>query len=156
MDKIKFFDATLRDGSHAVKHQFSNKIIERYCRYIDRAGMDAVIVGHGNGLGASSLQVGISAIPDREMLETARENLRYTKLGVYMIPGFGTIHDDLMPALEQGVELFKIGCQCTEADTTRQHIEWLRKQGIETYGILMMYHMTTTERLLQEAQKMQG
>ena len=44
MDKIKFFDATLRDGSHAVKHQFSNKIIERYCRYIDRAGMDAVIV----------------------------------------------------------------------------------------------------------------
>ncbi len=156
MDKIKFFDATLRDGSHAVKHQFSNKIIERYCRYIDRAGMDAVIVGHGNGLGASSLQVGISAIPDREMLETARENLRYTKLGVYMIPGFGTIHDDLMPALEQGVELFKIGCQCTGADTTRQHIEWLRKQGIETYGILMMYHMTTTERLLQEAQKMQG
>lgn len=156
MNKIRFFDATLRDGSHAVKHQFSKRTIERYCRHIDKAGMDAVIVGHGNGLGASSLQVGISALPDREMLETARENLHYSRLGVYMIPGFGTIHDDLEPALEQGVEVFKIGCQCTEADTTRQHIEWLRKRGMETYGILMMYHMTTTERLLQEAQKMQG
>ena len=156
MNKIKIFDATLRDGSHAVRHQFTGELIERYCRYIDRAGVDAVIVGHGNGLGASSLQDGLSALPDAEMLESARQNLRHTKLGVYMIPGFGTIRDDLEPALEQGVELFKIGCQCTEADTTRQHIEWLRKKGMETYGILMMYHMTTTERLLEEAQKMQG
>ncbi len=90
------------------------------------------------------------------MLQAARDNLHYTKLGAYMIPGFGTIRDDLEPALNQGVEIFKIGCQCTEADTTRQHIEWLCNRGIETYGILMMYHMTTTERLLQEAKKMQG
>lgn len=156
MNKIKVFDATLRDGSHAIKHQFTAENIERYCRCIDHAGVDAVIVGHGNGLGASSLQVGFSALTDREMLEAAKMNLRHTKLGAYMIPGFGTIHDDLEPALEQGVEVFKIGCQCTEADTTKQHIEWLRKQGMETYGILMMYHMTTTERLLEEAKKMQG
>ena len=156
MNKIKIFDATLRDGSHAIKHQFSVETVEKYCRYIDRAGIDAVIVGHGNGLGASSLQVGLSAVSDRDMLAAAKNSLRYTKLGAYMIPGFGTIRDDLEPAVEQGVEIFKIGCQCTEADTTRQHIEWLCKRGLETYGILMMYHMTTTERLLQEAQKMQG
>ena len=145
MKKIRLFDATLRDGSHAIEHQFTKKNIEDYCKVIDKAGMDAVIVGHGNGLGASSLQVGISLLSDEEMLYTAKKNLHNTKLGVYMIPGFGTIRDNLEPAIEIGAEIFKIGCQCTEADTTKQHIEYLSKKGKEVYGILMMYHMTTTE-----------
>ena len=156
MENIKIFDATLRDGSHAIKHQFTKENIEKYCQYIDKAGMETVIVGHGNGLGASSLQVGLSKLTDREMLMAAKKNLQRTKLGVYMIPGFGTIQDDLNPAIEIGAQIFKIGCQCTEADTTRQHIEYLCKKGKEVYGILMMYHMTSTERLLEEARKMQG
>lgn len=156
MDKIKIFDATLRDGSHAIKHQFTCENIEKYCKYIDKAGLDAVIVGHGNGLGASSLQVGISKLSDEEMLRTAKKNLKNTKLGVYMIPGFGTIRESLDPAIDCGAEIFKIGCQCTEADTTKQHIEYLCRKGKSVYGILMMYHMTTTKRLLEEAQKMQG
>lgn len=156
MEEVKFFDATLRDGSHAIKHQFTKQNIQDYCWNIDKAGMDAVIVGHGNGLGASSLQVGLSRLTDHEMLETAKKELKKTKLGVYMIPGFGTIEDDLLPAIDIGAELFKIGCQCTEADTTKQHISFLHRAGKEVYGVLMMYHMTTTERLLLEAQKMQG
>lgn len=156
MDEIKYFDATLRDGSHAIKHQFGESDIKGYCKVIDNSGVDVVFVGHGNGLGASSLQVGISKLSDTEMLNTARRYLRHTKLGAYMIPGFGTIKDQLIPAIECGVDVFKIGCQCTEADTARQHIEFLRSQGKSTYGVLMMYHMTSTERLLEEAQKMQG
>lgn len=156
MNKLKLFDATLRDGSHANRHQFSEKEISKYCRCIDKAGVDVVFVGHGNGLGASSLQVGLSKITDTEMLECAKSNLKYTKLGTYMIPGFGTIREDLIPALERGVDVFKIGAQCTEADTTKQHIEWLCKKNKEVYGVLMMYHMTSTERLLEEARKMQG
>lgn len=153
---LKIFDATLRDGSHATKHQFRKQEIVEYCKAVDRAGLDAVIVGHGNGLGASSLQVGLSKLSDEEMLLTARANLHHTKLGAYMIPGFGTIDDSLRPAVEAGVEIFKIGCQCTEADITRQHIEWLVRNKKTVYGILMMYHMTDTENLLKEAQKMQG
>ncbi len=156
MTRVKMFDATLRDGSHAVRHQFSKEEIEKYCRCIDKAGVDAVIVGHGNGLGASSLQVGRSKLSDREMLLAAKGSLKHTPLGVYMIPGFGTIQDDLEPAIELGVEIFKIGCQCTEADTTRQHFEYLCRKNKTVYGVLMMYHMANAERLLEEAQKMQG
>jgi 4-hydroxy 2-oxovalerate aldolase len=90
------------------------------------------------------------------MLSTARKNLPNVKLGVYLIPGFGTIHDDIIPAIEAGVDLFKIGCHCTEADTTRQHIEYLQKNNKEVYGILMMYHMASPEKLLEEARKMQS
>lgn len=153
---IQFFDATLRDGSHANKHQFSVEDIENYCQRIDDAGFDCVIVGHGNGLGASSLHIGLSALSDLQMLQTARENLNRTKLGAYMIPGFGTIRDNLRPAIELGVDLFKIGCHCTEADTTKQHIEFVAQHDLPVYGVLMMYHLVSTERLVEEALKMQS
>lgn len=155
MPRIRIFDATLRDGSHAMRHQFTAANIEDYCQMIDSSGVYAVIVGHGNGLGASSLQVGISLTADKDMLATARRELHHAKLGAYMIPGFGTIHDDIMPAIKAGVEVFKIGCHCTEADTTKEHIQYIREQGKEVYGVLMMSHTASAERLASEARKMQ-
>jgi 4-hydroxy 2-oxovalerate aldolase len=154
--KILLFDSTLRDGSHAIKHQLTQDTIRDYCRMMDTSGVYTIIIGHGNGLGASSLQVGLSLLSDDAMIATARENLYSARLGVYLIPGFGTIHDDIIPAMENGVDLFKIGCHCTEADTTRQHIEYIRKQDKEIYGILMMCHMASPERILEEALKMQS
>jgi 4-hydroxy 2-oxovalerate aldolase len=156
MNQIIFFDSTLRDGSHAVGHQLSVTDIREYCRNIDGAGLHTVIVGHGNGLGASSLQVGLSAITDKEMLKTARKELKRTKLGAFLIPGFGTINDDINPAIDIGVDLFCVATHCTEADVTRQHIEYLRKKNKETYGVLMMYHMASKERLVEEALKIQS
>lgn len=156
MGRVRFFDATLRDGSHAIRHQLSLETIAAYCQAMDRVGMHTIVVGHGNGLGASSLQVGLSLHTDAEMLQTAAANLRNTKLGAYLIPGFGTIRDDIEPAIAAGTSLFKIGCHCTEADVTRQHIEYLRKRDKEVYGVLMNYHMTSTERILEEAEKMQS
>ena len=120
--ELLLFDASLRDGSHAIKHQLELSTVRNYCSSISDSGLYTVVVGHGNGLGASSLQVGLSKYKDNELLRAARENLKGPKLGAYMIPGFGTIEDNIMPALDIGVELFKIGCHCTEADVTKQHI----------------------------------
>lgn len=156
MSKLMFFDSTLRDGSHAVKHRIGKNSIIDYCQAMDSAGMHTIIVGHGNGLGASSLQVGLSLLSDSEMLTTARKNLEKTKLGAFLIPGFGTIRDNIKPAIENGVDLFCIAAHCTEADVTRQHIEYIRNQGKDVYGILMMYHRASTEKLLEEALKLQS
>jgi len=156
MSQILFFDSTLRDGSHAVDHQLSVANIKNYCSQIDAAGLYSIIVGHGNGLGASSLQVGLAAVSDAEMLKTARKELKRTKLGVFLIPGFGTIKDDIQPAIDIGVDVFCVASHCTEADVTKQHIEFLSKKNKEAYGILMMYHMAPKERLLHEALKMQS
>jgi len=155
MNNIIFFDSTLRDGSHAIRHQLSLEAVRDYCQMIDDAGLYTVIVGHGNGLGASSLQVGVSAHSDTELLTTARRELHKTKLGIFLLPGFGTIKDDLAPALDLGVDLVCVASHCTEADTTKQHIEYVRQKGKEAYGILMMYHRASKEKLLEEAQKMQ-
>lgn len=156
MKELRFFDSTLRDGSHSIGHQISKEWISSYCKIIDNAGMEAVIVGHGNGLGASSLQVGLSLLPDLEMLKTAREHLKKTKLGAFMIPGFGTIKDDLEPAFEVGTDIFFIASHCTEADVTKQHINFVKKHNKVAYGVLLSYHMTDPSRLVEEALKMQS
>ncbi|MFA5275870.1 MAG: 4-hydroxy-2-oxovalerate aldolase [Candidatus Omnitrophota bacterium] len=156
MSQLLFFDSTLRDGSHALGHQLSVINIKKYCKEVDSAGLHVVIIGHGNGLGASSLQVGISAVPDAEMLKAARKELKKTKLGIFLIPGFGTIKDDIQPAIDIGADVFCVAIHCTEADVTKQHIEFLSKKNKEVYGVLMMYHRASKERLLQEALKMQS
>lgn len=154
--KIMIFDATLRDGSHALKHQIPLEVFSDYCKEIDGIGLSAIIVGHGNGLGASSIQIGKSLCNDAQILKAARDALKKTQLGVYMIPGFGTIKDDLIPALDAGVDIFKIGSHCTEMDVTKEHIEFLTKQGKDAYGVMMSTHMATNERLLEEAQKLES
>ena len=67
MSKIRFFDATLRDGSHAIRHQLTRQTVADYCDAMDDAGMYTIVVGHGNGLGASSLQVGLSRLTDEQI-----------------------------------------------------------------------------------------
>jgi len=156
MKKILISDPTLRDGSHAVKHQLSVKQIAAYAAAADAAGIPIVEVGHGNGLGASSLQVGVSLTDDQTMLKTARKHLRRSKLGIFIIPGFATINKDLRPALEIGADVVRVACHCTEADTTQRHISFAREQGKEVYGVLMMSHMAPAEILLDECRKMES
>lgn len=156
MKKIVLSDATLRDGSHALFHKLTKEHIAAYASAADAAGIPIVEVGHGNGLGASSLQVGLSLLDDRTMLETARQNLSSSRLGIHIIPGFATINNDLRYAFEYGVDVVRVASHCTEADITERHISFTRDQGKEAYGVLMMSHMVNKEILLDESLKMQG
>jgi len=54
-----------------------------------------------------------------------------------------------------GIQVLMVACHCTEANVTKQHIQYGVRQGIETYGILMMSHMISGEELLEQAKKMQ-
>ena len=147
-------DSSLRDGNHAIKHQLTLDDIKSYCIAADKAGVPIIEVGHGNGLGASSLQVGISLEEESAQLEVARENLLKSKLAVHMIPGFTTIDRNLRNAIEIGIDLARVGCHCTEADTTKRYIEYLRERNVEAVGSLMMSHTVDKEVLLEEATKM--
>ena len=147
-------DPTLRDGNHAVKHGLTGEQMRLYAAAAEAAGLPILEVGHGNGLGASSLQVGLAAISDEEMLTVTRAELSETKLAVHVIPGFATIRRELGLAIELGVDVFRIAAHCTEADLTQRHITYVREQSREVYGVLMMSHMATPETLREEALKM--
>src|SRR5436190_9299989 len=121
MKRILITDPTLRDGNHAVSHQLSAKQVAIYCEAASKALVPIVEVGHGNGLGASSLQVGESLETDVALLETARKHLTKSKLGIHVIPGFATIKRDLKTAIDIGVDVIRVACHCTEADITQRH-----------------------------------
>jgi 4-hydroxy 2-oxovalerate aldolase len=155
MPKILISDPTLRDGSHAISHQLNSDQIAAYAAAAEAAGVPIVEVGHGNGLGASSLQLGESLISDMEMLKAAREKLVNSKLGIFVIPGFATINKDLSKAIELGVDVVRVVAHCTEADITERHISYARQRGKEVYGVLMMSHMVPKEILIEECRKME-
>jgi len=154
--KILISDPTLRDGNHAVQHQLTLEQVAGYCAAADAAGVPIIEVGHGNGLAASSLQVGESSVTDREMLVTARKNLPHSKLGIHVMPGFATIPRDLAPAIDIGVDVIRVACHCSEADITQRHIGYVRERGRQVFGVLMMTHMLDKDRLAEEAQKMES
>jgi len=149
-------DPTLRDGNHAVRHQLSRESFVAYCQAAEAAGVPIVEVGHGNGLGASSLLIGECKLSDEEILLISRSSLKKTKLAIHIIPGFCTIKSDLARAVELGVDIFRVGSHCTEADVTDRHIAYARKSGKEAYGVLMMSHMASPKILLEEARKMES
>jgi 4-hydroxy 2-oxovalerate aldolase len=152
---ILISDPTLRDGNHAVRHQISQEHFAAYCTAADAAGVPIVEVGHGNGLGASSMLVGECSLKDEVILKTAREHLTRAKLAVHAIPGFCTIQRHMAMAIDLGVDVFRIASHCTEADITQRHIEYARLRGKEVYGVLMMSHMATLQTLADEARKME-
>ena len=115
MSKIIITDSSLRDGNHAVKHTINLDQIKTYCQFADQAGIPIIEVGHGNGLGASSLLIGQSPYTDTQILSTARENLKTSKLGIHIIPGIATVKKDIEPAINLGVDVFRIATHCTEA-----------------------------------------
>jgi 4-hydroxy 2-oxovalerate aldolase len=140
MKKIIISDVTLRDGNHAVNHSINIDIVKKYCEFAEQAKLSVVEVGHGNGIGASSLSIGRSAVPDQKLLKIARLSLKKTKLSVHSIPGFSTI-DHLKSAIDSGVDIFRIGCNSTEIDIIEKQVDFCKRNKVETWGVLMMFHL---------------
>ena len=149
-----YHDLTLRDGSHAISHQVTEQMIIDYCNFAEDAGIEVIEVGHGNGLGASSLLIGESLLSDYEMIKIARSHLKKTKLSVHIIPGSATIKRDIDVAISLGVDIFRIASHCTEASLTKSHIEYLSNKGKTVYGALMMTANCSPDILFNEALKM--
>ena len=146
-------DPTLRDGNHAIAQQLSLQQIRDYATAANAAGVPILEVGHGNGLGASSMQVGLSKETDQAMLETARECLTASRLAAFILPGWGTIKD-IRVAIKSGVDIVRVAAHCTESDLTERHLGFLRDENIEAHGVMLMSHMATPDQLAKEAAAM--
>ena len=142
----------MRDGQHAIKHQIDKGTIKDYAAGAERAGIPILVVGHGNGLGASSLHLGRSKVSDREMLRIAKKELVNTKLAAFAIPGFATLEDCDM-AVDEGIDLLFVATHCTEANVSH---EYIKHSKVSTYGVLMMSHMASPFKLLEQAKLMES
>lgn len=153
--KISITDVTLRDGMHAIRHQYSVEQIAKLTKVIDDAGVDIIEATHGDGLGGSSLQYGFSKETESDIISTAVANAKNAQISVLLLPGIGTI-DDLKNAQDLGASVVRIATHCTEADIAEQHIKAGFNLGMHVVGFLMMSHMISPEKLLEEAKKMES
>jgi 4-hydroxy 2-oxovalerate aldolase len=153
--RVYVTDVTLRDGDHAMGHQFSLQQIDTIARGLDAAGVDIIECSHGDGLAGSSIQYGMSREQEEDMLRTAAAALTRAKLAVLLLPGIGTKHD-LKRAAQLGARVARIATHCTEADIAQQHIGLAKALGMRVVGFLMMAHMAPPEKLVEQARLMES
>ena len=155
MTKLYVQDVTLRDGMQAIRHQYQLDDVVAIARALDAAKVDAIEITHGDGLAGASFNYGFGAHTDAEWIEAVADVLTHAKLTVLLLPGIGTV-EDLKTARSLGAQSVRIATHSSEADVSRQHIEWARENDMDVSGFLMMSHMTPPDALAEQAKLMES
>jgi 4-hydroxy 2-oxovalerate aldolase len=150
---VRVTDTSLRDGSHAKRHQFTTDDVIAIVGALDNAGVPVIEVTHGDGLGGSSFNYGFSKVDERELMAAAVKTAMRAKIAALMLPGLGT-KEDIQACADIGVSVIRVATHCTEADVSEQHFRLARKIGLETVGFLMMSHTQSPEVLATQARIM--
>lgn len=151
----RLIDSTLRDGSHAISHQYEAEEVIAIVRGLDAAGVQVIEIAHGDGLGGSSFNYGFSKVDEKELIARACDEANNSTIACLLLPGIG-LADDLRDVKELGVGMARIATHCTEADISEQHIKTAKELGMETIGFMMMAHMNSPEGLVEQALLMQS
>jgi 4-hydroxy 2-oxovalerate aldolase len=151
--KLYISDVTLRDGMHAIRHQYSLDNVRQIAQALDKAGVDSIEVAHGDGLQGSSFNYGFGAHSDIEWIEAAAIRQQAKSHAAVARHRHAARSEK---RLSGRARVVRVATHCTEADVSAQHIAFARELGMDTVGFLMMSHMTTPEQLAQQALKMES
>ena len=119
-------EVALRDGSHAVRHQYTVEQVRNIAKGLADANVPYIEVSHGDGLAGSSLQYGLSLVNEMELIEAAVDAVEGKfKIAALILPGIGTL-TELKQAADLGAKMARVATHVTEADVAPQHIAYAK------------------------------
>ena len=152
--RVRITDTTLRDGSHAMAHQFTEEQVRATVHALDAAGVEVIEVTHGDGLGGSSFNYGFSRVDEIAADRApAVQEATQAKIAVLLVPGIGTMEDlrgRTTPALRWPGSRRTAPRPTSPSSTSAL----ARDLGMETVGFLMMAHRTSPAELARQARIM--
>ena len=143
---ITIVENTLRDGSYLIDFQFDRTKTERIAGELGRLGFKYIEVGHGLGLGAWKREdCGIAAENDITYITSAVNAAPNSKIGVFVIPGIGTL-DDIDRAVDAGISFIRIGTNVDAFSKAREFSEKAKELGLlVTVNLMKSYGVKSYE-----------
>lgn len=127
-------DVTLRDGSYVTNFEFTAEFTMQICSGLETAGVEMIEIGHGYGLGGKRKFGGL--LSDSEYIEAAKSVTTKSRIGVFFIPGIGTL-SDIEEAAALGIDFIRIGTNINEIDKAKEYVELSKNLGIHCTNFLM-------------------
>jgi 4-hydroxy 2-oxovalerate aldolase len=133
---------TVRDGSYAVNFQLSLEQSNTIVKGLDELGFEFIEIGHGLGLGAGrSAITGLAKESDEAYIKGAKSVVKNAKIGVFFIPGIGSL-EDIRMAADLGVDFIRIGVNIdrysdmlTAAKLVKERGLWLGLNLMKSYAV---------------------
>ena len=114
---VRIIDTTLRDGSHAMAHQFTDRAGARHRAGARRGGRRGHRGFPRRRPRRQLVQLRLLRHREMELLKAAARRSSRAKLAVLLLPGIGT-REDLKRGARRGCGLARIATHCTEADVS--------------------------------------
>jgi 4-hydroxy 2-oxovalerate aldolase len=143
-------DCTLRDGSYVIDFGFTRSQTEKFVRCLADLGFPYIEIGHGIGLGASRMDMGVAAATDEEYMMAARTYP--SNWGMFAIPGVATL-DDVGLAAANRMGFIRIGCEVAAVEEAKPFIERARHHGIYVFSNLMKSYAVPPSKFAKQAAK---
>ena len=115
---VRLTDSTLRDGSHAMAHQFTEGQVRAVVHALDGAGVQVIEVTHGDGLGGCPFTYGFSLTDEIKLIKAAVGGQAGQDRGpdpAGRRHGRGT-----WQAYDAGASVARVATHCIEADVSLQ------------------------------------
>lgn len=153
--KVVVLDATLRDSGYAIHFQFSARDTRNLCQGLEKAGVAMIEVGHGLGLGASSVKHGVALETDEDYLSAAAGALTKARFGAFFIPGIGS-KENIAGAVRQGMHFVRVGYEVTEIDIARPFVDYAKELGLEVSLNPMKSYAVSSAEFGRIAERVEG
>lgn len=146
-EKIKVFDATIRDGGLINNHNFDPHFVREVYRAISQSGVDYMEFGYKNSKRLfSSQEYGLWKFCDDEEIRKVTEGIE-SQVKISVMVDVGRVDlDDVRPASESPVDMIRVASYVKDIDKAIFMVNHFVKKGYETtINIMAISHDQGTE-----------